>query len=212
MRTFQWPVIIFALWILLAAGCSSPDPTSVEYEEIDTSQDPVQIPCDKEEGFTLKLKDGQLDLNPAAAYKISAVVVGKEPYSSGWSGQLSPIDLALAWGKAADPESKKYVSFSQGNRWYFFTYEAGAPFDRTYIARHSSNNHIIPATENVLKAVRSVGKRQKIVLEGLLVNIQGSYEGQRVWWSTSLTRDDSGDHSCELFYVTKVRIDNYVYQ
>ena len=88
----------------------------------------------------------------------------------------------------------------------------GPPFDRTYIARHSSNNHIIPATENVLKAVRSVGKRQKIVLEGLLVNLQGSYKGQRVWWSTSLTRDDSGDHSCELFYVTKVRIDNNVYQ
>jgi hypothetical protein len=212
MRPFQLPAILLIFCIILASGCNRPELTTVEYGEIDTSQEPVQTPYEQDETFTLNTKDGQFSIKPLAEYKISAMVAGKESYSYGWSGKVAPVDLALAWGKVAEPENKKLVSFSQGGRWYFFTYKPGAPFDSSYISRHSANNHIIPATENVLKAVKSVKEREKIILEGFLVNLRGTVEGQNVSWGTSLTRNDSGDNSCELFYVIKVRIDNNVYQ
>ncbi|MFA4919423.1 MAG: hypothetical protein WC581_09240 [Thermodesulfovibrionales bacterium] len=212
MRTFQLPAILLILFIVFASGCNGPELTTVEYGEIDASQDPVQTPYEQDETFTITVKDGRFSIKPLAEYKISAVVAGKESYSYGWSGKVAPVDLALAWGKIAESENTKYVSFSQSDRWYFFTYKPEGPFDASYISRHSANNHIIPATENVLKAVKSVKEREKIIFEGFLVNLTGTVEGQKVSWGTSLTRNDSGDSSCELFYVTKVRIDNKVYQ
>ena len=212
MRPFQLPVILLIFYIMLSYGCSGPELTTVEYGEIDTSQEPVQTPYEHDEAFMITVKDGQFTIKPLAEYKISAVVAGKESYSYGWSGKVAPVDLALAWGKIAEPENTKHISFSQSDRWYFFTYKPEGPFDSSYISRHSANNHIIPATENVLKAVKSVKEREKIILEGFLVYLTGTVEGHTVSWGTSLTRNDSGDSSCELFYVTKVRIDNKVYQ
>jgi hypothetical protein len=112
----------------------------------------------------------------------------------------------------AEPENEKYVTYRQDARWYFFEAAPDSPFTISYISSHSSNNHIIPATENVRKAVKSIKARQRVILEGSLVNLTGTFEGQSVWWNTSLSRTDTGDSSCELFYVTKVRIGNYIYE
>lgn len=67
-------------------------------------------------------------------------------------------------------------------------------FTVPYIINHSSNNHIIPATENLRKAVKSIKTGRKIVLEGFLVNLTGTYERQTVWSDTSMSRSDTGDH------------------
>ena len=106
-----------------------------------------------------------------ASYKIAALVVGKESYSYGWNAKISPIDLALAWGKLADPESQKYVSYSQSNRWVSFKMKEGSPFDVAYVISHASNHHIIPATRNIWYAVKTIKEKKKVVLEGFLVNV-----------------------------------------
>ena len=84
--------------------------------------------------------------------------------------------------------------------------------DPSYIITHSANNHIIPATENVQRALKIIKKRDRVVLEGYLVNLKGTYKGREVRWNTSLSRTDTGNGSCELFYVSKVRIDTRVYE
>ncbi len=55
-------------------------------------------------------------------------------------------------------------------------------------------------------------EQDRVVLEGVLVNIKGTYKGQPVTWNTSLSRTDTGSASCELFYVSKARIDTKVYE
>jgi len=50
------------------------------------------------------------------------------------------------------------------------------------------------------------------VLEGFLVNLKGVYKEQSVVWNTSLSRTDAGSGSCELFYISKVRIGSKVYE
>jgi nitrogenase subunit NifH len=84
--------------------------------------------------------------------------------------------------------------------------------DHSYIISHSSNNHVIPANENIYQAIKTIREKDRVVLKGLLVNLKGTYKGQTVTWNTSLSRTDIGNDSCELFYVSEVRIETKVYE
>ncbi|MGA2468489.1 MAG: hypothetical protein ABSH06_29620 [Thermodesulfobacteriota bacterium] len=210
-RQFSWFILII-LFLYFLSGCNRPKLTGVESDEIDTSQDPIQASYKSDEPIIKEIKNGHFTMTPVAEYKISGMVVGKETYSSGWDGEISPVDLAIVWGKLAKTEYDQYITYSQRNRWYFYQYKAGCPFDNSFVISHSANNHIIPANENIYEAVKTIGKKDMVVLEGVLVNIKGTYKGQPVTWNTSLSRKDTGNGSCELFYVSKIRIDTRVYE
>lgn len=200
------------LVLCLLACCSRPQKSGFNTDEIDTSRDPIQNRLASIEPILLETKHGRYTLTPVAEYQLAGKVVGKETYSYGWESEISPLDLAIAWGNLAESEHEKYVSFSQRNRWYFYEYKPGSPHDHSSIISHSSNNHIIPASENLLRALKEIGKNEKVILEGFLINLKGTYKGGEVYWNTSLTRKDTGNGSCELFYVTKARINTDVYE
>jgi hypothetical protein len=184
----------------------------MDFDSIDTSGDPIQISYKSEDPIVKEIKNGQFTITPVAEYKLSGMVVSKETYFDDWKAKVSSIDIAIVWGKLAEPEYEKYVSFSQRNRWYFYEYKHESPLDNVYILSHSSNNHIIPATKNISLALKAIAKKEKVILEGFLVNLKGTYKGGTVYWNTSLTRKDTGNGSCELFYVTKARINTDVYE
>jgi len=210
-KLFFWfiPIVLF---LCLLYGCDRPKMTGLDPDEIDTSRDPIQNSYKSDEPIIREIKNGHFTITPVAGYKISGRVVAKETYPSGWEGEISPVDLAIVWGKLAESEYDRYISYSQSNRWYFYQYKAGSPFDNSFVISHSANNHIIPDNENIHEAVKTIGKKEIVVLEGFLVNIKGTYKRQPVTWNTSLSRTDTGNGSCELFYVSKVRIDTKVYE
>lgn len=210
-KTVQLILSILLLFFII--GChNKPQSTGEESGEIDVSQEPEQAPYNSDEPIIKTVEDGEFKITPVAEYKISAVVVSKKSYSYGWNAEVAPVDLALVWGKLAEPEYDEYISYSQRDRWYFYEYKAGTPVSESYIIKHSSNNHIIPADENIYRAIKTLGRKDKIILEGLLVNLKGKYKGMDYWWNSSLSRKDTGDSSCELVYVRKVRIGNEVYE
>jgi hypothetical protein len=204
-------VSIILLFIALL-GCDRAKLTGVDLDKIDISQDPVQTPCTLEEPILRNVKDGPFTLIRAAQYKINGCAISKEYYSEGWDSIISPVDLLIVWGKLADPEYHKYITFAHGNRWYHYKWKGETPGDPAYIITHSSNNHILPANGNIYRAIKQIKKRDQIVLEGFLVNVKGTFKGRPVSWNTSLTRTDTGNGSCELLYVSKVRIDTKVYE
>lgn len=210
-RPFSW-VILIILSLCFLSGCNRPKITGLDTDEIDTSRDPIQISYKSDEPIIREIKNGHFTITPVAEYKISGMVVGKETYSSNWVGEISPIDLTIVWGKLAEPEYDRYITYRQSNRWYFYQYKPGSPLGNSFVISHSANNHIIPANENIHAAVKTVEEKDKVVLEGFLVNIKGTYKGQPVTWNTSLSRKDTGNVSCELFYVFKVRIDTKIYE
>ena len=207
------PLLIFTIILFLfLSGCSRPTPTGAELDKIDISQDPVQTLCASNEPIIIEIKNGQFTLTPLAEYNFCGLVVSRETYSYGWDGEISPIDLAIVWGKLAEHEYDQYMPYSQSSRWYYYKYKPGTPFDNSYIISHSSNNHMIPANENVRRAVKMIKEKDEVFLEGFLVSLKGTYKGETVTWNSSLSRTDTGDGSCELFYVSKVRIDTMVYE
>jgi hypothetical protein len=204
-------IYILLSCFLLSVGCSKPIPTDKAYDQIDISLDPIQIK-NEYRSFTIKIKKGAFLITPVAEYKISAMVVNKKNYHYGWNAELAPVDLALVWGKLAEPEYAKYMRYSQSNRWYYYRYKSDAPFDNSFIISRSSNNHIIPSNNNILKAVKTIKKKDKIYLEGYLVRLKGNYKNRECWWNSSLSRSDTGNGSCELFYIVKIRINNLIYK
>jgi len=211
-RKLFFATIVSTLILVLLSGCEKPHLSGTETEEIDISRDPLQTPNPSGEPIIKEVKNGHLTLTPIAEYRVSGVVVSKKSYDGGWESQISPYDLTIVWGKLAEPAYDKYIEYWQNNRWYFFRYKEASAFDHSYVVTHSGNHHTIPANYNVRKALESIQKDDKVILEGYLVNVKGTYRGKPVFWSTSLSRNDTGNGSCEVFYVSKVRIDTRVYE
>ena len=71
---------------------------------------------------------------------------------------------------------------------------------------------MIPATSNLRKTLYSLKKNTIVEIEGFLVDVQGEYKRRKVYWNTSLTRTDTGNGSCEIIYVKKIKIGYKTYE
>ena len=143
-------------------------------------------------------------LSPRASFRIRARVLSREKYYLGDEADLSPIDLALGWGVMSDQAVLDRIRITQGGRWYFTLYEYPAPIPDREIIRHSGNMHLIPANGWVGDRVADVRVGDVVQLRGFLVDVDRS-DGFR--WRTSLTRNDTGGGSCEIFYLEHIFVE-----
>ena len=156
-------------------------------------QTPVQENISSGEPFTFK----NYTVTPLATFHIEARVLSKEKYSFDRGAELSPVDLALGWGKMSDEEVLKEIEISQSGRWYSWHVDH-FPISRKEIETHSANMHMIPANEEVENALKSVRTGEVVILDGYLIKAEGN-DGSR--WVSSLSRNDTGAHACEVFFV-----------
>ncbi len=182
------------------------------YATIVTFHDPQQYPLHDQYTFPVYSKGLDAEIKPFAQYKISAVVLSKKRYVTDWTSIVSPIDFALGWGDVSKPKNFERIEVRQTMRWYRYKLDNEIAITQNYISTHSSNHHIIPANDNIRKAVLYVKKNNIIVLEGFLVNISGKFKGDNVVWKSSQSRTDTGDGSCEIMYVTSVKLGTNVYK
>lgn len=145
-------------------------------------------------------------LTPRAALSLRARVLSREDYFWGAESGLSPMDLALGWGVMSDQQVLDRITITQGTRWYFTRYEYPAPVSDQAIIRNSSNMHMIPANDWVLKKLRKLRRGDIVGLRGMLVDVNSD---SGFIWTTSLSREDTGNGSCEIFYVEYVNIEEH---
>ncbi len=179
---------------------------------IATYKEPIQV--DITDATPITFTQGKLHLTyrPVANYRIAARILHNRGYHGDWSAKIAPYDLALGWGDAAEKEYMKGIKVSQMLRFYMY-HPSRENYDKIdYIAKHSANCHIIPATKNLRYLLRTLRKNDIVELEGFLVIISGSDKRGTVGWSTSTTRDDTGNGACELIYVNKIKHDGKIYK
>jgi hypothetical protein len=194
------------LWALVALaallGWLAWRPTaSAAAGEVRWHEEPRQTATDRPP-FAVETRRGSVRLLPRAAFEVAAVVVSRERYRLDPSAFLSPLDLALAWGDTANPEVRRRVRFYQGNRFCIWS-TRDSTLDLEKLSRQLANVHVIPATDNLRRALLGVGRGQEVRLAGLLVDAQGE-DGFR--WSTSLSREDTGAGSCEVLWVEELQV------
>lgn len=174
---------------------------------IDFSEDPVQGPANgsvqtKAAGYDMTIKF-------LASYDIKALVVHTHDYKSGdYSSQLAPRDLALAWGPVAEYNNRIDFHWSQSNRWYYWQVNDVKELDPVGgvkgVETHSANNHIVPANDEIRKELMKVKAGDSVEIIGYLVDIHGTKEdGSWASWTSSTSRNDTGDGACEIIYATE---------
>ncbi len=182
----------FMAWKLLQPGSVELGPG------VYAAEDPLQQDLDSPATFDLK----GYRITPLADFKIRAKVLSREDYSMDAGAELSPVDLALGWGRMSDEQVLADIEISQSGRWYRWN-SASLPIPRQEVSRHSANMHLVPANELVEDDIDGIREGQIIELSGQLSRADRD-DGWH--WVSSLTRNDKGGGSCELVYVKRARI------
>ncbi|MFM7468033.1 MAG: hypothetical protein ACKO37_00825 [Vampirovibrionales bacterium] len=183
---------------------------------------PVQqaIPLNAQTTVVLKQGASKVELIKQARYTLTGKVMGTTHFDklpiTAWENEIIPTDVTLAWGQLAYDSPQKEVRYWQANREFFFASQRSS-LTKEYILSHSSNTHLIPASENLRKALKAMHSGELVELQGFLVNVKpvqtsGVTEGVNDWWPTSMYRDDAGAWSSETMYVTRLKIGQKVYQ
>ncbi|MDB6170935.1 MAG: hypothetical protein JWL59_246 [Chthoniobacteraceae bacterium] len=148
---------------------------------------------------------GEVDgfqLTAVALYEITARVLHTKHYRGGAASRLVPFDVAVGWGPMSDQAVLDQLDISQSNRFFFYSWEGAPPIDKTVLAGHSANMHLIASNRSVANGIGALKSGEVVAIIGYLVNAAGP-EG--FYWNTSLSRTDTGNGACELLYVTAIR-------
>jgi len=163
---------------------------------------PLQIELAVSQPFQFK----DYELTPLARFQIKAKVLSKKNYRWDREAELSPVDLALGWGRMSDEAILDDIDISQSNRWYHWWTDT-FPIPREEIETHSGNMHLIPKNETVKSAIKRARRGQIVELSGYLVRVEAKDGWQ---WGSSLSRSDTGSRSCELIWVERFTTDKGV--
>jgi hypothetical protein len=196
------PVVLLVGSSFLSRPLGTPAPRPIDWKT-----EPVQEATDRKP-FPFETRKGTVTLHPRARFEVSAVVAGSERYRMDGGAFLSPIDLALIWGDLPEKPYADEVTYGQMTRYYFWRTES-PDLDLGYIQGHSSNMHLIPATENLRRALFSIDEGDSVRLSGLLVDADGE---DGFTWKSSTSRQDEGPGACELVWVEEAQVEGKVYR
>jgi len=174
----------------------------------EVSQEPVQTEIQNPVDWQHDVGKHSYSIHPKADYKIWGLVVERHN-SASWldithtqvGDFFNTHDLCVIWGDNAHSPFLKEVNFSHGD-WtcYFQTHSAQAW--KSFRQDQISNNHILPATPEVLDVIRSAQIGDQIEISGQLVDYSTDGNPPR---TTSLVRTDTGNGACEIIYAQSAR-------
>jgi hypothetical protein len=183
-----WGVVLVGAWIYVSWDV--PQPPGVIAPE-----DPHQLDI-----VPRTWARGDVHFTALAQFDLQARVLSTNHYSFDRLASISPVDLALGWGRMSDSDILAGIKITQGGRFYYWRSRGHQlPIPRDEVISHSANMHMIPADENVKKTLLDVRKGEIVSLAGYLVQVnEGSWT-----WRSSMTRTDSGAGACEIIWVER---------
>jgi len=184
--------LIAAAWKLFTSGPVELGPG------IKVVEAPLQTTLSGNDRFAFK----DYQITRLAKIDIKAKILSKTAYSFGRESDLSPVDLALGWQSMSDESVLQNIDISQSNRWYHWRVKE-FPIPRRSIETQSANMHLVPADELVADMIDIAKQGQIIEITGALIRVDAADNWH---WQSSLSRDDTGAHACELVYVDSFNI------
>ena len=163
-----------------------------------------------ESAIEFEAKHHQVRLTPRATYKITGYAAETSRKLLDQWDFVMPMDVALVWGPIADAAVLRHLKFHLSDRYVSYWYDASTPLGAVgQLPSHIANNHLIPATDEVARALEHVRIGDLLSLQGKLVDVEiRDRRGKQVFRSrTSLTRSDVGSGACEIVWVESVEVE-----
>jgi hypothetical protein len=142
-------------------------------------------------------------LFPRARFQVEARVLATERYYLDPVADLSPVDLALGWGPMSDEAVLDQLDISQGERFVYAIPRGRLPISHTLFQLTFSNFHVIPATAEIERELKSLRRGEVVRLQGLLVDVERPGAAR---WKSSLARTDYGQGACEILFATHLAV------
>lgn len=196
--TIKKIVILGILAVWGAYYWHSSKPITYEGQGQVVKEQPVQKPATKAE-FHFKEK---YTIIPLADFEITARVLSSKRYRFDNESDLAPVDLFLGWGVMSDDLVLSELELSQGSRWSNWHCKT-LPVPREQIEHNASNMHLIPQNDDIDGAIKKAKTGNLVKFNGYLVKVTRNDGWQ---WQSSLTRNDTGNGSCEVVFVTDFAI------
>jgi len=186
-----WAAVLVGAWI---------------YSNADVTQPPgVLAPDDPQQVDILERSwdRGDAHFTALAQFDMRGRVLSTNHYSFDKEASLSPVDLALGWGRMSDSEVLDELRIRQSGRCYFWRPHFGHafPIPMKEVISHSANMHMIPANDEIRKTLEDVRTGEVVDLKGYLVLVTRP-GGWR--WKSSLSRTDTGMGACEIVWVEQL--------
>jgi hypothetical protein len=197
------------LWMALLLACACRD-WRAHVDPARAAEEPEQVQLANEPTIEFEVEHHRVQLHPRAIYKITGYAAETSRKLLDRWDFVMPMDLALVWGPVADPAVLHHLSFHLSERYVSYWYDAETPPAAvSKLATHIANNHLIPASDEVVRALEQVRIGDLVTLHGKLVDVEiKDREGKPVFHSrTSLTRDDVGSGACEIVWVESVDVE-----
>lgn len=140
-------------------------------------------------------------LQPLAVFQVRARILSREDYRLDNEAKLSPTDLALGWGRMADPAVYQQLAISQSGRWYHYRWQNQPPIPPEEIIASSANMHMIPANDAIAQQLSKLKPGKMVKIQGYLIEARNP-QGWR--WRSSLSRTDTGAGACEVVFVRAI--------
>ena len=157
---------------------------------------------------TVNIGGLKVNITILAKYDITGVVLDTERYDD----VVGPVDIGLAWGTLAEDNNyKNFTSCVVKNRTLTWMSNNATWVKKmggeNEITKNCSNNHLIPANDNIRKEICNIKKDEYVRLTGYLVRAEWNVGSTKhIWGPSSLSRTDTGDNACEIMYVETVNI------
>lgn len=148
-------------------------------------------------GSPPQLHKKDIAITPLATFAITARVLSRADYRWDTAAAISPVDLALGWGRMSDSAVIDKIEISQSVRFYFWTVRE-FPIPEREIIESSANMHLVPADSSVAHAINRTKQGDVVTFSGYLIEARWPNGGT---WRSSLTRSDSGPGACEIVWV-----------
>lgn len=154
--------------------------------------------------FTKEIFGQKYLITPRAKYELRGLVVALNDLDETWfnidydDDPYNMKDICVIWGGNLVSGDYLKVEFWSGLWTCYFRFHDDVNFN----PHELSNNHLLPGDMAVAARIKDVEVGDQMRLRGFLVD----YELGGMTRATSLTRNDTDNHACEVVYVTDFKM------
>jgi len=169
--------------------------------------EPIQATSTVLKDFDFEYRGIDYNVKPVADYELWGLVVTVNDIKKWYNvyhdkNSVNVKDVCVIWGDNLRSDAYQDVHYKSGEwtcyfRWY-------GQLDGHFYQNKLSNNHLLSNKAQIQNMMRKVRIGDQIHLKGALVNY--AKKDSKYYRTSSLTRNDTGNHACEVFFVNNFEI------